>query len=103
MYSYEKSTNEKKIQISLNTRITVVLNKCPSQWVNGIYDALGIPGKRLKKSFANMLSNITRLEGIIYGLRKESLKTLPFVHKDRSWVKYGQLRLHVCWQLEKIR
>lgn len=72
----------------------MVLNKCPSQWVNGIYDALGIPVKRLKKSFANMLSNITRLEGIIYGLRKESLKTLPFVYKDRSWVKYGQLRLH---------
>jgi hypothetical protein len=107
MYSYEKSMKKKQdsIQISLNTRIAVVLNKYPSQWVDGICEALGIPVKNVKRekvlATADMLSDVAKLRGIIDELPKDSLKALRFVYENGGWVRYGQLTKRFGGEEEK--
>jgi hypothetical protein len=97
MYFYDKSMKEKydSIPISLNTKITALLNKYPIQWIDGICRTLGIPVEQVKKEkvsvISDMISDVAKLKEIINSLSADSKKILHLVYENGGWVSYGGL------------
>ncbi|MEA2053676.1 MAG: hypothetical protein U9O96_00940 [Candidatus Thermoplasmatota archaeon] len=97
MYLYDKSMKEKydSIPISLNIKVTTLLNKYPIQWIDGICRALGIPVEQVKKekvsAISDMISDAAKLKEIINNLSADSQKILHLVYGNGGWVSYERL------------
>ncbi len=80
--------------IRKDTRMSAMLNKYPSNWVDGICNALKIRGLRLKgdkvKAICETL-NSEKLSEIAGRLPPESREALAFVLEKGGFVKYSQL------------
>lgn len=83
--------------ITLNTKLSAALNKCPSQWINGICQQLGLDSKALrvkKKKVAAIqahLTDLARLRQVLRALPAASQQALSYVLEQGGWVKLGPL------------
>jgi len=81
--------------LNLKTTITAALNKCPSQWVNGICIRLGLDTGGKKKDrvmkIAAHLKDPHNLRALLDSLPQASQDALAFVVAEGGWVKYGRL------------
>jgi tetratricopeptide (TPR) repeat protein len=83
--------------ITLNTKLSAALNKCPSQWINGICQQLGLDPKALrvkKKKVAVIqarLTDLARLRQVLRALPAASQQALGYVLEQGGWVKLGPL------------
>lgn len=96
MERYEKEMIRKAESIIINpkTKLASVLNKYPSQWVDGICKALGIPVKGQKKEKMRMIvENLQsgEIQSILEKLPPQCREALKFVVGKGGWVKYSQL------------
>ena len=86
--------------ITLNSRLSAALNKCPSPWINGICRQLGLNPKALRtkrKKVAAIqahLTDVSKLRQVVKSLPAASLQALNYVLEHGGWVKIGQLTRH---------
>lgn len=83
--------------ITLNSRLSATLNKCPSPWINGICKQLGLNPKTLrakKRKVAAIqahLTDLSKLRQVVKALPTASRQALNYVLEQGGWVKLGQL------------
>jgi len=83
--------------ITLNSKLSAALNKCPSPWINGICKQLGLDPKALrakKRKVAAIqahLADLVKLGRVVQPLPAASRQALSYVLEQGGWVKLGQL------------
>lgn len=93
-FKLDMTDKTESLLIRKDTRMSAMLNKYPSNWVDGICTALKIRGIRLKgdkvKAICETL-NSEKLPEIADRLPPESREALAFVLEKGGFVKYSQL------------
>ncbi|MBI4981130.1 hypothetical protein HZC30_06265 [Candidatus Woesearchaeota archaeon] len=96
MHHYEKKEIERaeSIILSPSTKLTAVLNKYPSQWVDGICESLLIEtGGRKNEKVKNIADKLVAdLPVIISRLPEKSKEALKFILQNGGYVKYNLLK-----------
>ena len=96
MHHYERKEIERaeSIIISPSTKITPILNKYPSPWVDGICEALSLnTGGRKSEKVKDIVDKlVTNLSTIISKLSKKSKEALTFILNNGCFVKYSLLK-----------
>ncbi len=93
--------------ITLNTKLTAALNKCPSPWINGICQQLGLDPRALrvkKKKVAAIKAYLTdpsSLRQVVKTLPAVSQQALAYVLEQGGWVKLGPLT-HQFGEMEDV-
>jgi tetratricopeptide (TPR) repeat protein len=83
--------------INLNVRLSAALNQCPSQWINGICQQLGLDPKALRvknKKVTAIQAHLTdpsRLRQVVKALPVDSQRALRYVLDQGGWAKLGPL------------
>ncbi len=80
--------------VSPKSRLTAVLNKCPSQWVDGICEAVGLSSKGKKNiKVKNIASTVKQdLATIVDSIPEKSREALKLVLDNGGFVKYNKLK-----------
>lgn len=96
MERYEREMIRKAESIIINpkTMLSSLLNKYPSQWVDGICKALGIPVKGQKREKVGMIVEKLQsgeIQSVLEKLPPRCTEVLKLVLEKGGWVKYSQL------------
>ena len=96
MNAFEEKSIEtaESIILNVNMRLTVIINKYPSQWINGICEELGINTKEVKKVKVKLiLDNLQKnMKEVIANISQKSKEVLILILKNGGFLQYGKLR-----------
>lgn len=94
LYDADKIKKAENIILYENTKLTAILNKYPSQWVDGICNALSISTRGKKDDKVKMIARALQenLSNILKRLPEKSKNALKFVLEKGGFVKEGALK-----------
>lgn len=94
MLNEDKIKKAESIILYENTKMTAILNKYPSQWVDGMCNALSISTRGKKDDKVKMIARILQenLQDILKKLPEKSKKALRLVLEKGGFVKEGVLK-----------
>lgn len=89
-----KIKDAEEIVLSTNSKLTAILNKYPSQWVDGICEELSLDSKGKKNEKVKMIDSKIKsdLSSIVNAIPKKSKQSLKLVLDNDGYVKYGNLK-----------
>ncbi|MDI6738111.1 MAG: hypothetical protein QME12_06380 [Nanoarchaeota archaeon] len=93
-YNNGRIAKAEGIILSGNTALTAILNKYPSQWIDGMCHAFSLDTKRRRNEKANMIAGHLKnnIQAITDALSEKSKSALRLVLKNNGLVRYNALK-----------